>query len=245
VEPDAARAVAWLEKAVEDGDANGCHLLALMKFRGEGTAPDPQRARALFLRAAAGPHLPSLFTTLEEEAIRFRPAAIQPRDLRSRVEELAADPDSLPAETALDAGILFWNGDVGLMCDLALATALFRAAAGKGNVLAAACLSHALQEAGEDEEAMEWLETAARAGLPGAERHLAFRLVETRRCASDDARVVRLLGSAAEKGDVLACVELARVLERAEASDDAPVDARRAERIAGLRSLAAEGGCPV
>lgn len=244
VEPDAARAVAWLEKAVEEGP-DGCHLLALMKFRGEGTAPDPQRARALFLGAVAGLHLPSLFTTLEEEALRFRRAATQPRNLRSRVEELAADSDSLPAESALDAGLLIWNGDAGLMQNDALAIGLFRAAARKGSVLAAACLSHALWDAGQDEEAMEWLGTAARAGLPGAERRLAFRLVESRQCAPEDDRVVRLLESAADQGDVLACVELARVLECAEASGDAPADARRAERIVALRRTAAEGGYPV
>ncbi|MFN7989788.1 MAG: tetratricopeptide repeat protein [Thermoanaerobaculia bacterium] len=240
VEPDPARAVSWLEKATEEGDADGRHLLALMLFRGEGTEPDPARARGLFLGAASDGHLPSRFTTLEEEAVRFRPAATRPRDFVRRIAELAADRDSLPATSGLDAGILVWNGDVGLIHDDALAAELFRAAATKGSALAAACLSHVLEAAGEDEEAMEWLEAAARAGLAGAQRHLAFRLVETGRATREDDRVVRLLESAAEQGDALACAEFARLLE----AGDLPADARRAERVGALRRCAVEGGYP-
>ena len=240
VGPDDARAVAWLERSLEGDDVGGGYLLALMLFRGRGARPDPSRARGLFFDVARRKHLPSLFTTLEDEAIRFRPPATWSPELLSRIAELGADPDSLPAASALDIGLLFWNGDVGLREDEALAIRLFRASAAKGSALAAACLSRALQVAGEDEEGMEWLETAARAGLAGAQRHLASRLVETGRATRDDARVVRLLEAAADQGDASACAELARLLEES----DAPPDARREERVRALRSCAREAGYP-
>jgi hypothetical protein len=243
VAPDPARAVAWLERGLGKGDAFRSHLLALLLLRGEGIAPDPARARRQFVNAAGNEHLPSLFTTLEEEAIRYRRAGAWSPDLAERAGELAADPGSLPAETALDVGLLTWNGDAGLLQDDALAIELFRTAARKGNALAAACLSHALRVAGEDEEAMGWLETAARSGLAGAQRHFAFRLVGTRSATWEDARVVRLLESAADQGDPFACVELARILERA-GKTGAPADPRRAERIEALRLCAVEAGYP-
>lgn len=241
VDPDPARAVEWLEKAAAEDDVDALHLLSLMKFRGEGTTVDPRRALALFLRAAAAKHLPSLFTTLEEESIRYRAAALRPRDLRSSIAAMEEDADSLTAASALELGLHYWNADGGLSQDRRRAAELFRAAARKGDALAAACLFRALSFGGHDEEAMEWLEQAACSGLPGAQRHLAFRLVETRRCPFDDSHVVHLLESAADKGDVFACVELARTLERAGAS----TDARQAERILVLRRYAAKGGYPV
>ena len=240
VEPDLARAVEWLERSLEGDDVGGGYLLALLLLRGEGTAPDPTRARRLFLDIARKKHLPSLFTTLEDEAVRFRPPATWTPALIGRILELAADPGSLPSASALDLGILVWNGDMGLRQDSALAVELFRSAATRGSALAAACLSRALQVAGEDEEAMEWLETAARAGLAGAQRHLAFRLVEAGRATWNDALVPHLLEAAADQGDVFACAELARLLE----DGDAPADADRAERVRALKRCAIEGGYP-
>lgn len=240
---DVRLAIRLAERAADEGGALGSHLLALLLLRGEGIAPDPARARRLFVNAAGNEHLPSLFTTLEEEAIRYRRAGAWSPDLPARVEELASDPGSLPATTALDGGLLIWNGDAGLLQDDALAIELFRAAARKGDALAAACLSHALRVSGEAEEEMEWLETAARSGLAGAQRHLAFRLVGNRSATWDDARVVQLLESAADQGDPFACVELARILERAEKSG-APADGLRAGRIEALRRCALEAGYP-
>jgi TPR repeat protein len=172
VEPDAAAAVKWLRKATAKGP-DGRHLLAVMLFRGEGTAPDPAEARRLFALAAADGHLPSRFTTIEEEALRFRPAGTRPVKMSERIEESAAELETLPASAALDAGIHVWNGDVSLLADDALAVRFFRAAAEKGSALAAACLSHALRVAGDLEGEREWLEKAAHAGRPGAQRHLA------------------------------------------------------------------------
>ncbi|MBK6407055.1 MAG: sel1 repeat family protein [Holophagales bacterium] len=209
VEPDARQAAAWLEKAVAEGAVEACHLLALMLFRGEGTDPDPVRAQRLLQEAARFERLPALFTSLEEEALRFRPAATRPRNLRDRTEELAADPGSLPATAALDAGILIWNGDVGLLLNDPLATELFRVAAGKGSALAAACLSYALQLAGDEEGEIEWLEKAADAGLAGAQRQLAYRLVDTGRAGRTDPRPLGLLEKAAGQGDPVAGDQLA------------------------------------
>jgi|GEM_PF-5717629 len=238
VEPDARQAAAWLEKAVAEGAVEACHLLALMLFRGEGTDPDPVRAQRLLLEAARYERLPALFTSLEEEALRFRPAATRPRNLRDRTEELGADPGSLPATAALDAGILIWNGDVGLLLNDPLATELFRVAAGKGSALAAACLSYALQLAGDEEGEIEWLEKAADAGLAGAQRQLAYRLVQTGRAGPADPRPLAFLGSAADRGDPVACARLASLLE----ASDAPDDGSRAARILALERRAEGGG---
>lgn len=238
IEPDARQAVAWLEKAVAEGAAEGSHLLALMLFRGEGTDADPGRARKLFLEAARYERLPALFTTLEEEALRFRPAATRPRDLRDRTEELAADPGSLPGATALDAGLLIWNGDAGLVVNDPLAVKLFRVAAEKGSALAAACLSYALQLAGDEEGELEWLEKAADAGLAGAQRQLSYRLVQMGRAGRNDPRPLGLLEKAANQGDPVACSQLASLLE----ASAAPDDGRLAARIEALRRCAAEGG---
>ena len=239
VDPDPARAVGWLEKAVGAffGDESD-HLLALMTFRGEGVAPDTAKAKASFFRASDAKHLPSLFTTLEEEALRYRPAAIRRRDLSDSIAEMLADPESLPASSALDLGLLCWNGDAGLPADHDCAAELFGIAARKGSALAAACLSHALYLAQDENGEMEWLEKAALSGLPGAQRHLAFRLVKTGRAAKVDARLVHLLESAADGGDVRACVELVYVL----GGPGEPPDPRVAERIRSLKRRAEEGG---
>ena len=239
VGPDAAAAVPWLRKAAErDPDARA--LLGVMLCRGEGVARDPAEARRLFLQATADGHIPALFTTIEEEALRFRPAGTRPRRMTERIAQAADEVELLSPRAALDAGILAWNRDLGLPADDALAASFFRAAAEKGDALAAACLSFALGEAGDLEAEREWLERAARAGLPGAQRHLALRLVETGRAAWDDPPVVALLESAADGGDAIACVELARHLERTGAA----FDARGAERVAALRSCARAGGYP-
>jgi TPR repeat protein len=204
--PDPVEAVRWLEEARDDDDGFRHHLHALMLFRGEGTAPDPHRARALFARAATDLHLPSLFTSLEEEALRFRPAATRPRDLRERAEELAADPDALPAASALDLGLLFWSGDGSLSADPARAAALFG--------------------------------VAARAGLAGAQRQLARRLLERGLERSGSPRVVTLLEDAAAQGDPIACGDLAAVLERTGSPDNAAL----LDRIRRLRLCAVEAG---
>jgi len=239
VEPDPAAAVEWLEKATAKGP-DGRHLLALMLFRGEGAPPDPVSARSLFLYAASDGQLPTVFTTIEEEALRFRRAGTCPTGLQERIEEAARDLDVLPAEAALDAGLMLWHGEAGLVQDDVVATDLFRAAAEKGSALGAACLSQALRMAGDLEGEREWLERAAAAGLPGAQRHLAVRLVETSHALKDDPPVVALMENAANGGDAIACAELARHLERTGAA----LDARGAERIAALRRCAAEGGYP-
>lgn len=237
VEPDPAAAVAWLERADAEGQ-EGRPLLSLMLFRGEGAPPDPARARRLFLLAVADEHLPTLFTTIEEEALRFRRAGTRPKGLQERIEEAVRDLEALPAEAALDAGLMLWNGNADLVRDDAVAAELFRTAAEKGSALGAACLSHARAFAGDLEGEREWLGRAAAAGLPGAQRHLAIRLVETRRAGWDDLEVVALLESAANGGDAIACFELARHLERTGAAGDA----RGAERVAALRSCAEAGG---
>ena len=239
VGPDPAAAVPWLRKAA-DRDPDAQALLSVMLYRGEGVARDPAEARRLFLRASADGHVPSLFTTIEEEALRFRPAGTRPRRMKERIAQAADEIELLSPRAALDAGILAWNRDLGLPADDALAARFFRAAAEKGDALAAACLSHALFTAGDLEGELEWLEKAARAGLPGAQRHLALRLVETGRAAWDDPRVVALYESAADAGDAIACVELARHLERTGAA----VEARGAERVAALRRCAEASGFP-
>jgi uncharacterized protein len=238
VDPDLARAVELLKGAAARFDVDAKHLLALMLFRGEGVSPDPARARKWFLDAVDGRHLPSLFTTLEEEALRYRPAALRRRDLRGAIEKLAADPESLPAATALELGLLYWNADAGLSEDRTRAAELLRVAALKGSALAAACLSHALRLDGDEAGEMEWLEKAARSGLPGAERHLAVRLVETGRATWEDPHVARLLESAADRGDVRACVKLASLL----GGPGEPPEPRAAERIRALQRCAEEGG---
>lgn len=238
VDPDPARAVELLKRAAAHRDVDAMHLLALMLFRGEGVSPDPARARTELLHAVDGRHIPSLFTTLEEEALRYRPAALRPRDLRGAIAKLAADSENLPAPTALELGLHYWNADAGLSEDRARAAALLRVAATKGSALAAACLSHALRLDGDEAGEMEWLEKAARSGLPGAQRHLAFRLVETGRATWEDARVVRLLESAADRGDVRACVRLVYLL----GGPEEPAEPRAAERIRALKRCAEEGG---
>lgn len=239
VEPDAAAAVEWLRKATAEGP-DGRHLLAVMLFRGEGTAPDPAEARRQFVVSAADGYLPSIFTTIEEEALRFRPAGTRPERMAERIEEAAEEIEVLPARAALDLGLLVWNGDVSLLRDDALAARFFRAAAEKGDPLGAACLSHALRLAGDLDGEREWLERAARAGLPGAQRHLAVRLASSSGAGWDDPPVVALLESAAEGGDAIACMELARHLERTGAA----LDARGAERVAALRRCALASGYP-
>ena len=102
------------------------------------------------------------------------------------------------------------------------------------------CLSHALRLAGDLDGEREWLERAARAGLPGAQRHLAVRLASSSGAGWDDPPVVALLESAAEGGDAIACMELARHLERTGAA----LDARGAERVAALRRCALASGYP-
>ncbi len=239
VAPDARQAVGWLEKGVAAGETEGCSLLAVMLFRGEGTAPEPARARRLFVEAGDISRLPALFTSLEDEALRFRRAATGPRNLKRQAEEAAADPASISADAALEAGLLIWNGEGGLVVDEDLAAELFRAAAEKGNAVAAACLSHALRRAEDAEGEAEWLERAAGAGLAGAMRHLAYRLARTGRARYGDARTLSLLESAAAANDAVACHQLAQILERS----DAPDDGSRGARILELRRRAKEAGC--
>lgn len=238
VDPDPARAVELLKRSASPTDENANHLLALMLFRGEGVAPDPALARTYFLRAGDRRHLPSLFTTLDEEALRYRPAAAQRRDLRDAIAEMAADPEALAAAAALDLGLLYWNADAGLTEDEARAEELLRLAATKGSALAAACLSHVLRWKGDYDGEMDWLEEAARAGLPGAQSYLAVRLVQTGRATGDDDLTLHLLESAAGRGDVRACAALVcRLGGLAETPD--PV---AAERIRALKRCAREGG---
>ena len=238
VDPDPARAFGLLESAAGFVGDHVDHLLALMLFRGEGVSPDPARARTEFLRATDGGHLPSLFTTLDEEALRYRRAALRQRDLRDAIAGMAADPEALTEAAALDLGLLYWNADAGLSEDRNRAAELLRLAALKGSALAAACLSHAFRLAGDDDGEMEWLENAARVGLPGAQRHLAVRLVETGRATWEDPRVLRLLESAGDRGDVRACVKLVYLL----GGPSEPPDPRLAERIRALKRCAEEGG---
>lgn len=239
VAPDAREAFHWLERGVTAGETEGCSLLAVMLFRGEGTDPDPARARRLFVGAGDISRLPALFTSLEDEALRFRRVATEPRDLKRQAAEAAADPASISADAALEAGLLIWNGEGGLVVDEILAAELFRAAAEKGNALAAACLSHALRRAEDGEGEAEWLERAADAGLAGAKRHLAYRLVRKGRARYRDARILALLESAAEANDAVACHQVAQLLERS----DAPDDGSRGARILELRRRAKEAGC--
>ena len=149
-----------------------------------------------------------------------------------------ADPEALAAAAALDLGLLYWNADAGLTEDEARAEELLRLAATKGSALAAACLSHVLHCRGDQDGEMEWLEKAARAGLPAAQSYLAGRLVQTGRATGDDDLTLHLLESAADRGNVRACAALVcRLGGLAE-----PQEPGAAERIRDLKRRAREGG---
>ncbi|MCK6681052.1 MAG: sel1 repeat family protein [Thermoanaerobaculia bacterium] len=172
IDPNPAEAVKWLEKAGAVDSGQALHLLSVMVYRGEGTPRNVERALDLFARAQADEHLPSLFNTLEKEVLRVRPAAVRQRDFAGmirRAEEAAAEGD---ADAAFLAALAHWNGEADIPRDQDKARTFFRIAAEAGHVLAKACLSEALRQNGETEEADEWLREAAEAGLPQAENRI-------------------------------------------------------------------------
>jgi TPR repeat protein len=86
-----------------------------------------------------------------------------------RAEEAASEGE---ADAAFLAALAHWNGEADIARDKDKARTFFRIAAEAGHVLAKACLSEALRQNGEIEEADEWLREAAEAGLPQAENRI-------------------------------------------------------------------------
>jgi TPR repeat protein len=171
-DPDPVEAIRWLEKAAEGGERQAMHLLAMMLYRGEGTPRNVERAAAYFARAQQNGHLPSLFTTLEEEVLRFRPAATRQRNLAEMFNRAAEAGEAGDPGAAFEAALAFWTPEGDATQDQERAIGLFRIAAEGGHVLAKACLSEALRTYGETDEADAWLRAAAEDGLPGARRRL-------------------------------------------------------------------------
>lgn len=232
VPPDPAAAVSWLEKA--GGCSHAPHLLSLMLFRGEGNPRDVPRARAVFLDAVGKRHLPSLFTTLEEEAVRYRPAATRSRDQREAVLEAAAAGEAGDARAALDAALVLWNADCGMTEDRPRALELFRVAAEAGDPLAQACLYEAQRVTSGGDE-VDWLVRAADAGLAGAQRELARELLSGPSGPDATEEATRRLEAAVEAGDALACAELARLLtDSGQGDTDRVRDLLRYAREAGV-----------
>lgn len=230
VPPDAAEAFSRLEEAAAKGHRGAPHLLSLMLFRGEGTARDAARARRLFAEAQRARHLPSLFTTLEDESLRFRRAATKQRSLQAEVEDAAEAGLAGDAGAAFEAGLAIAFGEADVTQDVARGADLLRIAARAGHALAQACLAEVRRLQGDEEEALAWLRSAAAAGLPGAQRELALKV--------PDAEARRLLDAAADAGDPLACLELARRLR----ADEERSGADRSTRIRALLAFAAEWG---
>lgn len=130
------------------------------------------RRKEHFARAQQNRHLPSLFTTLEEEVLRFRPAATRQRNLAGMFNRVAEAGEAGDPGAAFEAALAFWTPGGDPTQDKKRAIGLFRIAAEGGQALAKACLSEALRAYGETEEANEWLLEAAEDGLPGAESRL-------------------------------------------------------------------------
>lgn len=171
-DPDPVEAARWLEQAAGGGWPQAQHLLAVMTYRGEGVPRNVEKARRLFEQAQENGHLPSLFTTLEDEVLRVRPAAVRQRDFAGMIrlaEEAAARGDG---EAAFLAALAHWYGEADIPQDEDKGLSFFQIAAERGHLVAKACLSEVLRHYGEIDEADEWLREAAEGGLKEAESRL-------------------------------------------------------------------------
>ena len=166
-----ARAVAWLEKAVEDGrDRRRATSSRSCCSAARASTPTRRGREATFLRRRPTSRTsPRSSRPSRRRRSAIRPAATRPRDLRDRIEELVADPESLPAASALELGLLYLERGRGPL-------------RGPGPRHASSSASPPAREArwpppasptrcrlaGDDDGEMEWLETAARSGPAGS-----------------------------------------------------------------------------
>lgn len=95
--------------------------------------------------------MPSLSTALEEEVLRFCPAATRQRNLAEMFNRAAEAGEAGDPGAAFEAALACWTPEGNVTQDQKRAIGIFRISAQRGHVLAESRLSEAFR--GETEEA--------------------------------------------------------------------------------------------
>jgi uncharacterized protein len=234
--PAPEEAIAWYEKAVQQGSLDAATNIALMYSGGIGVPKDAARAMTWFRKAAEGGDATAQYNLA---LVYVRGNGI-PRDYKEFVHWATAAADHGVVPALLDLGSFYMHPRDGAPADVDRAIHFYEKAANLGNARAQAIVGNifatGIQGKPDYEQAVKWYRKAADQGEPNAEFGLGLRYALGQGVATDMENARRLFTSAADQGQPDAQYALASVLEE---GNGIPADPSRA---AHYYQLAAEQG---
>lgn len=211
---DLAEAVRWYERAASQNDPIGLYNLAQMFLKGQGVAPDPEKA-ALLLTGAADLNLAAAQAEL---ARMYEQGVGVSRDPAAAAELLrrAAELGDVSAQGRL--GVKYLQGE-GVAADAAEAVKWLTRAAEAGDAEAQDHLGRIYLDAPEGIErdvlaGANWLALAGGQGHVGAQKRLAAMFEQGRDLPGSLVEAARWYGLAAAAGDAEAIEGLRRINEQ-------------------------------
>jgi len=226
--PAPTDALAWYEKAAQQGSMNAATDIGLMYANGKGVTRDTTEAVSWFRRAAEGGDASAQYNL----ALMYERGEGVPRDYREAVRWLkaGADQNLVPAIVDL-AEFSLEPPDSKIPRDTAKAVEYYEKAASLGSVVAQVRLgtifTKGLPGKVDYEEAANWYRKAADQNDPDGELGLGVSYALGRGVPVDFEEARRLLSAAANRGQVEAQYDLAIMCEEGQG---APADRDMAAR---------------
>lgn len=234
--PAPEEAIAWYEKAVQQGSLDAATNIALMYSGGIGVPKDPAKAITWFRQAAEGGDATAQYNL----ALMYARGNGIPQDYKEFIHWAAAAGDQNVAPALFDLASFYMRPPDGTAADVDRASHFYEKAATLGNVRAQAILGN-IFAAGilgkpDYEQAVNWYRKAADQGEPNAQFGLGVRYALGQGVALDMQEAQRLLTSASDQGQADAQYALATLLEQGNGISADP------SRAAHYYQLAAEQG---
>jgi TPR repeat protein len=236
--PAPEEAIAWYEKAVQQGSLDAATNIALMYSGGIGVPKDPAKAMTWFRQAAEGGDPTAQYNL----ALMYARGNGIPRDYKEFVRwaTAAADQNLVPA--LFDLASFYMHPLDGAPADVDRAIHFYERAANLGNARAPVILGNifatGIQGKPDYEQAVKWYRKAADQGDPNAQFGLGVRYALGQGVAADMQKAQRLFTSAADQGQADAQYALATILEEGNGISTDPALAAHYYQLAAEQGVA-------
>ena len=234
--PAPEEALAWYEKAVQQGSLDAATNIALMYSGGIGVPKDTAKAMTWFRQAAEAGDATAQYNL----ALMYVRGNGIPQDYKEFLHWATAAADQNVVPALIDLANFYTHPPDGSAADIGHAIHYYEKAAGLGDARAQAILgnvfANGVQGKPDYEQAVKWYRKAADQGEPNAEYGLGVRYALGQGVAVDIEKADQLFTSAANQGQADAQYALASLLEE---GDGIPADPSLAEHY---YQLAAEQG---
>lgn len=236
--PAPEEAIAWYEKAVQQGSLDAATNIALMYSGGIGVSKDPAKAMTWFRQAADGGDATAQYNL----ALMYARGAGIPQDDKEFVRWATAAADQNVVPALFDLASFYMHPPDGTPAHVERAIPFYEKAANLGNARAEAILGNifaaGVQGKPDYDQAVEWYRKAADQGEPDAQFGLGVRYALGQGVAADLQKAQRLFTSAADQGQADAQYALATILEEGNGISTDPSLAAHYYQLAAEQGIA-------